>query len=74
MPALVVGGGISGLVCAHALRQAGVDAMLVEASSRAGGAVRSERRDGHLLELGPQSFSAKVMDTGNDSRGGNGHP
>jgi len=61
MPALVIGGGISGLVCAHALRQAGVDAMLVEASSRAGGAVRSERRDGHLLELGPQSFSGTAQ-------------
>jgi oxygen-dependent protoporphyrinogen oxidase len=56
-PALVVGGGISGLVCAYALRRAGVDAQVVEASPRAGGIIRSERRDGYLLELGPQSFS-----------------
>jgi protoporphyrinogen/coproporphyrinogen III oxidase len=55
--ALVIGGGISGLVCAHALRRAGVDALLVEASDRAGGAIRTERRDAFLLELGPQSFS-----------------
>jgi oxygen-dependent protoporphyrinogen oxidase len=55
--ALVIGGGVSGLVCAHALRKAGVDALLVEASDRVGGAIRTERSDGYLLELGPQSFS-----------------
>src|SRR5580704_12957868 len=59
--ALVVGGGVSGLVCVHALRQAGVDALLVEASDRAGGAIRTERRDGYLLELGPQSFSGTAQ-------------
>src|SRR5260370_20857325 len=57
IPAIVVGGGVSGLVCAYALRKACVEALLVEASWRAGGVIRSERRDGFLLELGPQSFS-----------------
>src|SRR6266851_1535343 len=57
IPAIVVGGGVSGLVCAYALRKAGVEALVVEASGRAGGVIRSERRDGFLLELGPQSFS-----------------
>jgi oxygen-dependent protoporphyrinogen oxidase len=57
VPALIVGGGISGLVCAHALRKAGVDAQIVEASPRTGGAICSEHREGYLLELGPQSFS-----------------
>ena len=56
-PALIVGGGISGLVCAYALRQAGIDALLLEASPRPGGIIHSERREGYLLELGPQSFS-----------------
>lgn len=55
--ALVVGGGISGLVCAYALQKAGVDALLVEASPQAGGVIHSIRRDGYLFELGPQSFS-----------------
>jgi len=55
--ALVVGGGISGLVCAYALRKAGIEAELVEASSRLGGVINSVTRDGFLLELGPQSFS-----------------
>lgn len=57
VPALVVGGGISGLVCAYALRKAGVAAQLLEASPRPGGVIHSERREGYLLELGPQSFS-----------------
>ena len=59
--ALVVGGGVSGLVCAYALRKAGVDALVVEASDRAGGAIRKERREGYLLELGPQSFSGTAQ-------------
>lgn len=57
VPALVVGGGISGLVCAHALRKAGVAALLIEASGRSGGAIHSQPREGYFLELGPQSFS-----------------
>ena len=57
VPVLIVGGGISGLVCAHALRKAGVNALLIEASGRPGGAIRSDRQDGYLLEYGPQSFS-----------------
>ena len=55
--ALVIGGGISGLVCAYALQRAGVEVLLVEASARTGGVIHSVRRDGYLLELGPQSFS-----------------
>jgi oxygen-dependent protoporphyrinogen oxidase len=54
----VVGGGISGLVCAYALRKSGIDAQLVEASPRPGGVIHSVTRDGFLLELGPQSFSS----------------
>jgi protoporphyrinogen/coproporphyrinogen III oxidase len=58
LPAVVVGGGISGLVCAYALRKAGIEAQLFEASERAGGMIRSESCDGFLLEMGPQSFSS----------------
>jgi len=58
VPALVIGGGISGLVCAYALRKSGIDAQLVEASPRPGGVIQSITHDGFLLELGPQSFSS----------------
>ena len=61
---LVVGGGISGLVCAYALQKAGVDVLAVEQTDRPGGVIRSERVDGYSLELGPQSFSgtAQMLD------------
>jgi protoporphyrinogen/coproporphyrinogen III oxidase len=58
VPTLVVGAGISGLVCAYGLRKAGIDAQVVESSATPGGVIRSERRDGYLLEFGPQSFNA----------------
>jgi oxygen-dependent protoporphyrinogen oxidase len=56
-PAIVIGAGLSGLVCAYTLRQRGLDARLFEASDRAGGVIRSVERDGFLFELGPQSFT-----------------
>ncbi|GAC1676090.1 MAG: protoporphyrinogen oxidase [Candidatus Acidiferrum sp.] len=55
--ALVIGGGISGLVCGYALQKAGIDVLVAESSPRAGGVIRTERRDGFLIERGPQSFS-----------------
>src|SRR5712672_3016518 len=58
VPVLIVGAGISGLVCAYALRKSGIDAQLVESSSRPGGVITSVYHDGFLLELGPQSFSS----------------
>src|ERR1700687_1611595 len=61
VPAVVVGAGISGLVCGYALQKAGVDAQVLEASSRAGGVIASEVHDGVLLELGPQSFSGSIV-------------
>ncbi|MEO6058687.1 MAG: protoporphyrinogen oxidase [Candidatus Limnocylindria bacterium] len=57
MTVLVVGGGITGLTAAYALDRAGVPTMLVEATGRLGGKVRTERTDdGFLVEAGPDSF------------------
>ena len=50
---IVIGGGISGLTAAWRLDRAGVDVCVLEASSVVGGAMRSERREGFLLEKGP---------------------
>lgn len=51
---VVVGGGISGLAVAHGLAAAGVDVMVVEASSEPGGVITTMRCGERLLETGPQ--------------------
>jgi oxygen-dependent protoporphyrinogen oxidase len=61
-PVVIIGGGISGLAAAHrvvelAREQAlAVEVLLLEASDRLGGVIASERRDGFLIEGGPESF------------------
>ena len=56
--AVVVGGGITGLAAAYQLARAGIPVLLVEASERLGGKIRTERVDGFLVEAGPDSFLA----------------
>lgn len=52
---VVIGAGISGLVCGYRLKTLGVDVMLIEKSDRIGGVIQSERIDGFLIERGPNS-------------------
>ncbi len=57
----ILGGGIAGLTAAYELRrqqEAGADItfMLVEASNRLGGTVETVRRDGFVLETGPDAW------------------
>jgi oxygen-dependent protoporphyrinogen oxidase len=52
----VLGGGITGLAAAHRASELGADVVLLEASERLGGVIETERHDGWLLELGPDSF------------------
>lgn len=52
----VIGGGISGLAAAHALRKAGRNAVVLEASSNFGGVVGSVRQSQYLIDRGPQSM------------------
>ncbi len=54
--AAVLGGGISGLAAALALKDAGWRVTLLEASNALGGVLQTERRDGMILERGPDSF------------------
>ncbi len=51
----VIGAGISGLSCAAALAEAGLDARVLEASPRPGGVIRTQRVGGWLVEHGPNS-------------------
>ncbi len=55
-PAVVIGGGISGLACAYRLQQAGIPAHVLEAGARPGGVIATTENSGFRLELGPQSF------------------
>ncbi|HEX8422263.1 MAG TPA: FAD-dependent oxidoreductase, partial [Pyrinomonadaceae bacterium] len=59
---VVVGGGISGLAAAHRLAQhtrandPALEVLLLEASPRLGGTIRTYEREGFLLEGGPDAF------------------
>ena len=58
MSVLVIGGGITGLAAARALAREGVPVTLAEAGPRLGGKIATERTDGLVLEMGPDSFLA----------------
>ena len=54
----VVGGGIAGLTAAYRLKQRGARVVVYESEDRLGGSIRTERRDGYLAELGPNSLAS----------------
>jgi oxygen-dependent protoporphyrinogen oxidase len=56
---VVVGAGISGLTAAFRLASRGIDVAVIDAASRTGGVIESVRRDGALIERGPNT----VLDT-----------
>lgn len=53
---VVVGAGLAGLACALDLEAAGIPTLLLEASDRPGGRVRTDQVDGFLLDRGFQVF------------------
>jgi oxygen-dependent protoporphyrinogen oxidase len=57
---VVIGGGITGLATADRLLELAADrpieVTLLEASDRLGGIIRTEQRDGFILEAGPDAF------------------
>lgn len=57
--ALILGGGIAGLTVANSLALRGIDFLLIEKSTRVGGAIRTFSRDGFIAEGGPQTFIAE---------------
>lgn len=56
---LILGGGIAGLTAANALCELGFKTLLIEKSTRIGGAIRTISRDRFLAEGGPQTFIAE---------------
>ncbi len=54
---VIVGGGVTGLVAAWRLAEAGQDVVVLEARERIGGRLRSEEHDGSLFEIGGQWVS-----------------
>jgi len=52
---IVVGGGLSGLVGAHVLARRGEDVVVLEASTRPGGVVRTDHVGGYTIERGPNT-------------------
>ncbi|HZP59409.1 MAG TPA: protoporphyrinogen oxidase, partial [Opitutaceae bacterium] len=58
----IIGGGLTGLTAAWRLHQRGHRVRLLEAGERLGGAVRSERSDGWLVEAGPNSLQLGSTD------------
>ncbi len=52
---IVCGAGLTGLTTAWQLRQRGIDVTVLETSDVVGGVIRSTRREGYLVEQGPNS-------------------
>jgi oxygen-dependent protoporphyrinogen oxidase len=55
-PAIVIGGGISGLACAYHLQQTGIPVRVLDSGVRPGGVISTLEKNGFRFELGPQSF------------------
>lgn len=51
----IIGAGISGLTAAHFLSKSGKSVVVLEKNNRIGGSIHSEKRDGFLIEHGPNS-------------------
>src|SRR3989442_13963497 len=58
MTCVVVGAGLTGLSAAWELTRAGGEVLVLESERRAGGVVVTERREGFLVEGGPDGFLA----------------
>ena len=67
---VIVGGGITGLSAAFYMqkeaREKGLplDVLLIEASNRLGGKIQTVRRDGFIIERGPDSFLIRKKSIG----------
>lgn len=56
MRVIVVGAGLAGLTCAKVLNERGAEVVVFEASDGVGGRIRTDERDGFLLDRGFQVY------------------
>jgi phytoene dehydrogenase-like protein len=56
MKVIIIGAGLAGLTCAKALREGGAEVTVFEASDGVGGRVRTDEKDGFLLDRGFQVY------------------
>src|ERR671916_1220665 len=56
MKIVIAGAGLAGLTCAKVLRERGAEVAVFEASDGVGGRVRTDERDGFLLDRGFQVY------------------
>lgn len=61
---LIVGGGLAGLACAFRLRAEGAIPLVLEGSDEPGGRVRTDRKEGFLLDRGFQVFLDSYPEAG----------
>ncbi|HZU10243.1 MAG TPA: protoporphyrinogen oxidase [Pseudacidobacterium sp.] len=59
MRTAIIGGGIAGLSAAYELARTGKEFVLYEATQRLGGIIETVRRDGFVVECGPDSWVAE---------------
>ena len=62
-PVIIIGTGMAGLTCAVYLKQAGVDALLLDAADGVGGRVRTDIVDGFRLDRGFQILLTAYPET-----------
>ncbi|SOD78768.1 protoporphyrinogen/coproporphyrinogen oxidase [Spirosoma fluviale] len=62
-PVLIVGAGMAGLTCAVYLKQAGIEAIVLEAADGVGGRVRTDTVDGFRLDRGFQILLTAYPET-----------
>ena len=56
LDAIILGAGPAGLAVAHAMQARGARVKVIEPSGRVGGAIRTIREDGWLVEVGPNTL------------------
>lgn len=58
---IIVGAGISGMSLAFELRKKGKSVLVLERETRVGGSILTARKDGYLIELGPNTVLANSV-------------